>query len=849
MFMDRSITTYAALWQHFISNMEGSFDNELQELMDGDDRKFNDDEVPEEVGILPIRNTVLFPGVIIPITVARDKSIQLVKEANATKNKIIGVLSQKKGNIENPETKDFFTVGTLAQILRLIRMPDGSVTIVIQGRSRFEVQGWVQEKPYFKARIARKPEEHPGNDESRALMLSLKQEAARIIELSPKIPSEANITLQNISSLSFLVHFIASNLNLDVTDKQAILEKSSLMEKGQEVLQNMKRELQVLELSEEIQNKVKTDLDKQQRDYILRQQIKAIQDELGDEGSEADAKEMDKRAAKKKWPKAAQEAFEKEKAKLQRINQASPEYSVVMNYLEWMLDLPWEDYTKDNFDLARARKVLADDHYGLEKVKDRILEHLAVLKLKKDMKAPILCFYGPPGVGKTSLGKSIAKALGRNFVRMSLGGVHDEAEIRGHRRTYIGSMPGRVLQGLKKAKTGNPVMMLDEIDKVGNDFRGDPASALLEVLDPEQNNAFNDHYLELDYNLQPVMFIATANTLDTIHPALRDRMEIIEINGYTLPEKLHIARAHLLPKTLHEHGLKANQLKLDDEVLAHIIDGYTRESGVRKLSQRLASVARGVAREIVEGKKKNARVAVTKKDVRKYLGPVRHENEEYQKLETPGVSVGLAWTAVGGEILFIETALSKGTGRLSLTGQLGEVMKESAHVAYIYLKAHAEQYGIDPDVFKHWDVHLHIPAGAIPKDGPSAGITMLTAMASAFSQRQVKPRLAMTGEITLRGKVLPVGGIKEKLLAAVRAGMKEVLLSKENKKDVDELKPDMLAGLKITYVATMDDVLELALEKKKAKNALQLKLPANGKSHSNAPHPTTDYAPGVMVVN
>lgn len=848
MFMDRSITTYAALWQHFIGNMEGGFDNDLQELMDGDDRKFNEDELPEEVGILPIRNTVLFPGVIIPITVARDKSIQLVKEANSAKSKIIGVLSQRKGNVENPETKDLYTVGTLAQILRLIRMPDGSVTIVIQGRSRFQVQEWVQEKPFFKARVSRRPEEHPSADESRALMLNLKQEAARIIELSPKIPSEANITLQNMNSLSFLVHFIASNLNLDVADKQALLEIAGLMDKGQEVLQHMKRELQVLELSEEIQNKVKTDLDKQQRDYILRQQIKAIQDELGDEGGEADAKELQKRAAKKKWPKAAQEAFEKEKAKLQRINQASPEYSVVMNYLEWMLDLPWEDFTKDNFDLARARKVLQDDHYGLEKVKDRILEHLAVLKLKKDMKAPILCFYGPPGVGKTSLGKSIAKALGRNFVRMSLGGVHDEAEIRGHRRTYIGSMPGRVLQGLKKAKTGNPVMMLDEIDKVGNDFRGDPASALLEVLDPEQNSAFNDHYLELDYNLQPVMFIATANTLDTIHPALRDRMEIIEINGYTLPEKLHIAREHLLPKTLHEHGLKQSQLKMDDEVLEHIIDGYTRESGVRKLSQRLASVARGVAREIVEGKKKSARITVTKKDVRKYLGPVRHENEEYQKLETPGVSVGLAWTAVGGEILFIETALSKGSGKLSLTGQLGEVMKESAHVAYIYLKAHAEQYGIDADVFKHWDVHLHIPAGAIPKDGPSAGITMLTAMASAFSQRLVKPRLAMTGEITLRGKVLPVGGIKEKLLAAVRAGMKEVLLSKENKKDVEDLKPDMLAGLKITYVSTMDDVLELALEKKKVKNALMLKLPSNGKA-TRHPRGEPDYRPGVMVVN
>ncbi len=809
----------------FFALPEGSFDSDLQELMDADERKLSEEPVPEEVSILPIRNTVLFPGVVIPITVARDKSIQLVKEANSQTDKIIGVLSQRNAAIENPEPKDFYTVGTLARILRLIRMPDGSVTIIIQGRSRFQLESFTQEKPYYKAKIARVDEAYPSEDETKALMLNLKNEAARIIDLSPKIPSEANITLQNINSLNFLVHFIASNLNLEVVDKQAILEKATLMEKGEVVLQHMQRELQVLELSEEIQNKVKNDLDKQQRDYILRQQIKAIQDELGDEGSDADMKELDKRAKKKKWSKAAQEAYNKERSKLGRLNPSSPEYGVAMNYLDWMLELPWEEYTTDKFDLKKARLVLEDDHYGLEKVKDRILEYLAVLKLRGSKKAPILCFYGPPGVGKTSLGRSIAKALSRNFVRISLGGVHDEAEIRGHRRTYIGSMPGRILQGLKKAKTGNPVFMLDEIDKVGNDFRGDPASALLEVLDPEQNNTFNDHYLELDYNLQPILFIATANTLDTIHPALRDRMEIIEINGYTQEEKVHIARAHLLPKVLEEHGLKEKHLQMSDATIQTIIDQYTRESGVRRLSQQLAAVCRGVARQIVEGGSKTVKITLTERDLKRYLGPSKFEKEAYQRQNAPGVSVGLAWTAVGGEILFIETALSKGTGKLTLTGQLGDVMKESANVAFVYLRAHAEAYGMNPEVFKHWDLHLHIPAGAIPKDGPSAGITMLTAIASAYSQRLVKPQLAMTGEITLRGKVLPVGGIKEKLLAAVRAGMTQVLMCAENQKDVEELKPGALQGLQITYVRTMDEVLQHALEKKIAKNAITLTIP------------------------
>lgn len=794
----------------------------LDDLRNELDRRI-DEDMPDTLPILPLRNTVLFPGVVIPITVARDKSIQLVKEAYLEKEKLIGVVTQKNSSVETPAISDLYNVGTLAVIIRLIRMPDGSVTIVIQGRSRFNVESYVQEQPYFRARVTPFPDELPTHEETRAMMINLKAEAARIIELAPNIPSEANQTLHNINSLDFLVHFIASNLNLEIESKQEILETAELLEKAQIVLEYLGRELQVLELSEEIQSRVKSDIDKQQRDYMLRQQIKVIQDELGDNTSENDVEELRKRGEEKKWTAAGLAVFEKEMSRLSRINPASPEYAVAMNYLDWLLELPWQEYTRDRFDLKLAQKILDRDHHGLEKVKERIIEFLAVLKLKGDMKAPILCFYGPPGVGKTSLGKSIARSLNRKFVRISLGGVRDEAEIRGHRRTYIGAMPGRIIQGLKKAKTGNPVFMLDEIDKVGNDFRGDPGSALLEVLDPEQNSAFNDHYLELDYDLSSIMFIATANSLDTIHPALRDRMEIIEINGYTMEEKIQIARRHLVPKMRKEHGLRKNQLVIEPQAIQHIIDGYTRESGVRRLTQTIAGICRGVAREIVE--KESRAVRVTEDKITKYLGVKRFENEQYQRLDTPGVSIGLAWTPVGGEILFIETALARGNGKLSLTGQLGEVMKESATLAYIFLKANADKYAIPTDVFRNWDIHIHIPAGAIPKDGPSAGTALLTAMASAFTQRLVVANLAMTGEITLRGKVLPVGGIKEKILAAARAGIQTVLLPKANKKDVDEIKAEFLDALTIHYVESMAEVLTRALESNVIENPIDIHAP------------------------
>lgn len=798
---------------------DGGFETELQDLLEGDDQRFDGDALPEELPILSVRNTVLFPGVVTPVTVARDRSIELVKAANRTEGKRIGVIAQRDPEVEDPTGDDLYEVGTTAAILRLIRMPDGSITIIIQGRQRFRTTHYTQSEPYLKAAVAKVADRKPKEEEAKAMMLSLKKEATRIIELSPKIPTEANITLQNIGSLGFLVNFIAANLNTGVEQKQAILETPRLMARARKVLEHMASELQVLEISEEIQNRVKTDLDKQQRDYILRQQIKAIQDELGEEVASDEIEELEAQAAKKAWPQAAQAAFEKEKNKLLRLNPASPEYGVSFSYLEWMLELPWGHCSEDRLDLAHAEEVLEAHHYGLAKVKQRILEHLAVLKLKGGQsqgKAPILCLYGPPGVGKTSLGRSIATALNRQFVRMSLGGVRDEAEIRGHRRTYIGSMPGRILQGLKKAGTGNPVFVLDEIDKVGADFRGDPASALLEVLDPEQNTTFNDHYLELDYDLSPVLFIATANTLDTIHPALRDRLEIIEVTGYTRQEKIQIARRHLLPKVREAHGLKAAQLKLSEQLLGVVVDDYTRESGVRLLDQQLAKVARGVARDVVLADEKDETLPnrFTEKRLRGYLGAPRFDNEVYEKSPYPGVAIGLAWTAVGGEILFIETTLVPGKGRLTLTGQLGEVMKESGNLAYSYLRAHARQYGIPKEVFTAWDVHVHIPAGAIPKDGPSAGITLLTALASLFSRRRVRPHLAMSGELTLRGKVLPVGGIKEKVLAAARAGITDVILCKQNARDVAEIEPEHIAQITFHYVDDLGEVLKLALESK-----------------------------------
>lgn len=805
---------------HIDLEHDGFLEEEFPIISNSEEKLMAEEEMPDEVSILTLKNTVLFPGVVIPITVGRDKSIQLVKEAYKTPDRRIGVVSQKNMMIEDPLTEDLYQTGTLARIHKMIRMPDGSVTIVIQGRSRFEINEFTQEKPYYRAKITRSPEIYPGPEESRALMYNLNVEASRIIELSPNIPSEAQIALENIDSLSFLIHFIASNLSLDVPLKQEILELDELQKKGELVLQYLGNELKVLELSEEIQTKVKTDLDKQQREYILRQQIRTIQDELGENGPDTELDELRIRGAEKDWPEEVEKAFQKEINRLSRLNPAMPDYAVVMNYIEWLLDLPWQNYTNDNFDFKSVQKTLDDDHYGLEKVKERILEHLAVLKLKADKKAPIICFYGPPGVGKTSLGKSIARAMNKEFIRISLGGARDEAEIRGHRRTYIGAMPGRIIQGLKKASTSNPVFMLDEIDKVGNDFRGDPSSALLEVLDPEQNNTFRDNFLEVEYDLSRVMFICTANTLSTIHPALRDRMEIIEINGYSQEEKLEIAKRHLIPKARGDHGLKASNINISPTAIRKIIEHYTRESGVRSLNQQIASVCRGVAKEIVLHEKTSVRVS--EKNLTDFLGVERFEKDLYQSSKVPGVAVGLSVSMVGGRILFIEGTLTPGRGRLSMTGQLGDVMKESATLAFTYLKSHCKKFGIPYEVFNHWDVHLHVPAGAIPKDGPSAGITILTTLASLYSQRLVKPSLAMTGEITLRGKVLPVGGIKEKLLAAVRAGINTIIMCKENQKDVSEIKPEYLKGIDIHFVTDMSEVLSLALEKDKASTAINL---------------------------
>lgn len=795
-------------------------DSDFPIISHEEDHAFQAEEIPDEIGILTLKNTVLFPGVSIPITVGRDKSILLVKDAVKTQDRKIGVVAQKNVNIEDPGIEDLYTCGTLAHILRMIKMPDGSITIFIQGRSKFQIDNFTTQEPFFRANVSKRSEEYPESDEGKALIYNLKEEANKIIDLSPNLPSEAKIALENIDGLSFLIHFIAANLNLELAEKQELLEIDSLLEKGQMVLQYLHNELQVLELSEEIQTRVRSDLDQQQREYILRQQIRAIQDELGESTFDSELDEFKARAEGKNWPEDVQHVFMKELTRLSRLTPAMPDYSVVTNYLDWLLELPWKNYSDDNFDFQHVLKILDEDHYGLEKVKERILEQLAVLKLKEDKKAPIICFYGPPGVGKTSLGKSIARAMGKEFARISLGGARDEAEIRGHRRTYIGALPGRIIQGLKKAKTSNPVFMLDEIDKIGNDFRGDPASALLEVLDPEQNDTFRDNFLEVEYDLSKVMFIATANTLSTIHPALLDRMELIEINGYSLEEKKEIAKRHLIPQNRKEHGLKATHINISPKAIHKVIEGYTRESGVRKLNQEIARLCRGVAKEIVLQDKSNVRIS--ERNIKKYLGMPKYEREAYQKLEFPGVAIGLAWTMVGGEILFIESTLTPGTGKLSMTGQLGEVMKESASLAFTYLRAHADTLKIPFDAFKQWDVHLHIPAGAIPKDGPSAGITILTCLASLFTQRKVKSSLAMTGEITLRGKVLPVGGIKEKVLAASRAGITNVILCKDNEKDLSEIKEEYTKHLDISFVGKMSEVLSIALEDKPINKAIRL---------------------------
>lgn len=785
-----------------------------------DEEEMNNEQVPDTLSILPLRNTVLFPGVVIPITVGRDKSIKLIKDANKGK-RMIGVVAQTDVAIEDPTFEQLNQVGTVALIVKVLQMPDGNTTVILQGKRRFRLVAEVTNEPYLKATVEPFNEIKPKEDrEFKAMVSSIRDMAMSIVQLSQNIPSEAAIAIRNIESTSFLINFISSNMNADMTAKQHLLEQPNLRERAKLLLEHMTLELQMLELKNQIQSKVRVDLDKQQRDYFLNQQLKTIQEELGGNTPDLEIENLRKRALTKKWGKEIKDHFNKEMEKLARTNPAAADYSVQINYLELLLDLPWNEFTKDNFDLKRAQKILDKDHFGLDKVKQRIIEYLAVLKLKHDMKAPILCLVGPPGVGKTSLGKSIAKALGRKYVRMALGGIRDEAEIRGHRKTYIGAMPGRIIQSIKKAGAANPVFILDEIDKVGNDFRGDPSSALLEVLDPEQNSTFYDHYVEMDFDLSNVMFIATANSLSSIQPALLDRMEIIEVNGYTIEEKVEISRQHLLPKQREAHGLKAKDVVIKPDVLEKLIEDYTRESGVRSLEKKIGSVVRGVAKTIAMDEVHNP--SVTKKDIEKILGAPIFDKDLYENNDVAGVVTGLAWTQVGGDILFIEVSLSPGKGRLTLTGNLGDVMKESTSIALAYLRAHAKDYGIAQKVFEQWDIHVHVPAGATPKDGPSAGITMLTALASAFTQRKVKPHLAMTGEITLRGRVLPVGGIKEKILAAKRANIKDIILSKSNRKDILEIKEDYIKDLRFHYVTDMKEVTELALLNEKVANPIDL---------------------------
>lgn len=776
-------------------------------------------EIPEELPILPLRNTVLFPGVVIPITVGRDKSIKLIRDAYKGK-RIIGVVAQRDAEVEEPGMMDLFEIGTVASILKMLRMPDGSTTAIIQGKRRCQIEEMLKEEPYLMAKASIFEEGKPEDTDSEfnAMVSSIKDLALEIIQASPNLPSEAAFAIRNIESPSFLIHFISSNLSNSMEEKQAMLEVKDLKERATVLLQALHKESQLLELKNQIQSKVRVDMDKQQREYFLHQQMRQIQEELGN-GETVDIKDLRKKAARMKWGKSVQKAFDKEVAKLERMNSMAPDYSIQLNYLEFMTDLPWSEYSKDQFDLKRARKILDRDHFGLEKVKERIIEHLAVLKLRGDMRAPILCLAGPPGVGKTSLGRSVAEALGRKYTRMSLGGLRDESEIRGHRKTYIGAMPGRILQSLKKSGTSNPVFILDEIDKLSRDVHGDPSSAMLEVLDPEQNNSFHDNFLDLDFDLSKVLFIATANNLSSIQPALRDRMEIIHISGYSVEEKVEIAKKHLLPRQLKEHGLGKDAVQLSKPILEFLIESYTRESGVRNLERKIAAVVRKAA--VAEASYEFFMSKIGKSDLVKILGPALPK-EQYENNEQAGVVVGLAYTAVGGDILFIETSLSRGKGRLTLTGNLGGVMKESAHIALEYLKSKSDRLGLSHEVFDHWNVHLHVPEGATPKDGPSAGITMLTALASAFTQQKVRPKLAMTGEITLRGQVLPVGGIKEKVLAARRANIETIVMCEDNRRDVEEIEPSYLKGLHFEYVRSMDQVLDFALLKTKVKNAISV---------------------------
>ncbi|MBK8883473.1 MAG: endopeptidase La [Bacteroidales bacterium] len=786
-------------------------------IADGDDGDLEDVEVPETIPILSLRNTVLFPGVVLPISIGRPKSIQLIKDAYRN-DKIVGTVAQIDPDIENPNYADLHSIGTIGQIVKLLEMPDGSTTAIIQGRKRMVLNELVSDDPYFIAKVRAIPEVKPESlsKDFDAIVGSLKDLSLKIIKINPNISPEASFAIKNIENNTYLINFICSNTDIKVQDKQRLLEINNLRDRGFMLLEFLVQEIQVLELKNELQSKVKSDLDQQQREFLLHQQMKTIQNELGGNPIEKEIEEYRRRASAKKWNEEVSKVFDKELEKLHRLNPAAAEYSVQVNYIQTLLDLPWNFYTQDNLDLKNARNVLDYDHFGLEEVKERILEHLAVLKLKGDLKSPILCLYGPPGVGKTSLGRSVAKALDRKYVRMSLGGLHDEAEIRGHRKTYIGAMPGRIIQNIKRAGSSNPVFILDEIDKVGQDFRGDPSSALLEVLDPEQNSTFFDNFLEMEYDLSKVLFIATANNLAAISPALRDRMELIEITGYLVEEKLEIAKRHLLPKQLENHGVGKEMLTIDKKVMESVIEKFTRESGVRELDKRLAKIVRVTAKKIASEIRFDP--VLSYPVLLEMLGPPKYTRDLYSGNDQAGVVTGLAWTAAGGEILFVETSISRGSGKLTLTGNLGEVMKESAIIALEYLKSNAEMLDLPDNFSEKWNIHIHVPEGAIPKDGPSAGITMATSIASAFTQRKVKKYLAMTGEITLRGKVLPVGGIKEKILAAKRASIKEIIISEDNRKDVENINEIYIRGLKFHYVDTIMGVLELALLRQKVKN-------------------------------
>jgi ATP-dependent Lon protease len=807
-----------SVFQHL---MVGEFAGEgdlIQLITEDEGDEQGKDALEEEIPILSVRNTVLFPGVVIPITVGRQRSIRLVKKAQKG-NKLIGVCAQINANNDDPGWEDIYQVGTIAKIIKMIVLPDGNTTIIIQGKKRFTIKEQVTDDPYFLAKVEYLEENFPKSSKTvQALEETLKDSATRILHLNPEIPREAQVALDNIDNTAFLTHFLSSNVNAPVESKQRLLEINDGVERATLLLEFMMKDIQMLELKSEIQKKVHTDIDQQQRDYFLRQQMKVLQTELGEEGPEKEVEDLRMRGDLKLWDQEVSDHFEKELNKILRINPAAAEYPIALNYAETMVDLPWNEYTQDNFDLKHAKKILDSDHFGLEKVKERIIEYLAVLKLKNNLKGPILCLYGPPGVGKTSLGKSIASALGRKYVRMSLGGLHDEAEIRGHRKTYVGAMPGKIIQNMKKVKISNPVFVLDEIDKLSSDFRGDPSSAFLEVLDPEQNFAFSDNYLEVEYDLSKVLFIATANSLDSIQPALRDRMEIIEVTGYTQEEKVEIARKHLVPKQRKEHGIKSTEITFEKKSLVKLIEDYTRESGVRSLERTIGKVVRNVAKSIAMEEEYDPKI--TPEAIRRILGSEIFDKEVYQDNSVAGVVTGLAWTSVGGEILFIESSLSRGKGKLTLSGQLGDVMKESAMTALSYLKSKAETLGIDHRVFDQYDLHIHVPAGAVPKDGPSAGITMLTAMASVFTQRKIKARLAMTGEISLIGKVMPVGGIKEKILAAKRAGIKEIILCKKNKRDIEEIDAHYINGIDFHFVDRVEEVLDIALLKSKVDRPL-----------------------------